>query len=250
LIYTAETEAGGPVDLWVINADGTNPQNLTAPVRAGQTNENDYHPAWCSDGTIAFTSIRNNSPQVFIIQSLDNREARNYSTSRANPLEYNPLFFPDCRRLLLISTQNGAGELWRVFPFNQAVAGMWATFPASGSYSYRTFLSELTQGNVILDAALSPDGTLVAYTRQGTGGVGNNIIISTVEDSQLNMTFQQVTSSRSDTQPQWSPDGTYLVFVSKREAGNSQIFRTLFTGAGPINLSNNTFTELSPAWQP
>ena len=188
--------------------------------------------------------------QRFIIQSLDNREARNYSTTRANPLEYNPLFFPDCRKMILISTQNGAGELWRVFPFNQAVASMWATFPATGSYSYRTFLSELTQGNVILDASLSPDGALVAYTRQGTGGGGNNIIISTVEDSQLNMIFQQVTSSRSDTQPQWSPDGTYLVFVSKRDGGNSQIFRTLVTGAEQINLSNNEFIELSPAWQP
>jgi len=250
LIYTAETEAGGPVDLWVMNADGSNPQNLTAPVRAGQTNENDYHPVWCSDGTIAFTSIRNNSPQVFIIQSLDNREARNYSTTRANPLEYNPLFFPDCRKMILISTQNGAGELWRVFPFTQALAGMWATFPTTGDYSYRTFLSELAQGNVILDASLSPDGTLVAYTRQGTGGVGNNIVISTVEDSQLNMTFQQVTTSRSDTQPQWSPDGTYLVFVSKRDGGQPQIFRALVTGAEQINLSSNEFTELSPAWQP
>jgi Tol biopolymer transport system component len=250
LIYTAETEPGGPVDLWVINADGTNPQNLTAPVRAGQANENDYHPAWCSDGTIAFTSIRNNSPQVFIIQSLDNREARNYSTTRANPLEYNPLFFPDCRRMLLISTQNGAGELWRVFPFNQAIAGMWATFPASGEYSYRTFLSELAQGNVILDASLSPDGTLVAYTRQSAGGAGNNIIIATVEDSQLKMVFQEVTTSRSDTQPDWSPDSRYLVFVSKRDGGKPQIFRTLVTGAEQVNLSNNSFTELSPAWQP
>jgi Tol biopolymer transport system component len=59
-----------------------------------------------------------------------------------------------------------------------------------------------------------------------------------------------MTSSRSDIQPQWSPDGTYLVFVSKRDGGNSQIFRTLFTGAEQINLSQNEFTELSPAWQP
>jgi Tol biopolymer transport system component len=151
--------------------------------------------------------------------------------------------------MLLISTQNGSGELWRMFPFRQAMAEMWATFPTAGNYSYRTFLTELTQGNVILDAALARDGTAVAYTRQGTGGVGNNIVVTTVEDSQFNMKFQQVTTSRSDTTPQWSPDGVYLVFATKRD-GNPEIYRTLAGGQEQINLTNNPATDIAPAWQP
>lgn len=253
LLYTAEIAPGGPIDLWVINADGTNPVNLTAPDRAGRPNENDFHPAWCADGTIAFASIRNNYPQVFIV-TLENRTPRNYSTTRSNVVEYNPLFFPDCRRMLVISTQNGAGELWRIFPSRAAQALMWANFPAfpgaNNENSYRSFLSELPQGNVILDAALSPDGTRFVYTRESPGNIGRNIILTTVENSQLQMRFRQLTESRSDSQPRWSPDGNYLVFTSRRAGGNFQVFRMTADGEDEVNLSNNTFTELGPAWQP
>ncbi|MBL8056825.1 MAG: serine/threonine-protein kinase [Anaerolineales bacterium] len=258
LMYSAEIAPGGAIDLFVINADGTNPVNITAPTSAGRPNENDFQPAWCQDGTIAFTSLRNNSPQVFIIPSLDNREARNYSTSRANPLEYNPLFFADCRRMLVISTQNGAGELWRLFPSRQAQAAMWATFPAypgaNNENSYRIFLSELPQGNVILDAALAPDDTQFVFTRQSPGAQGNTLILGTVENSPLQMKFQQLTEARSDTSPQWSADGRYLTFVSKRDGGLPQVFRMTSGGLEEINLSARAggaaFTELSPAWQP
>ncbi|MCS6909689.1 MAG: protein kinase [Anaerolineales bacterium] len=253
LLYTAESVPGGPIDLWVINADGTNPVNLTAPDRAGRPNENDFHPAWCSDGTIAFASIRNNYPQIFII-TLENRVPRNYSTTRSNVVEYNPLFFPDCRRMLVISTQNGGGELWRIFPSRAAQALMWAVFPAfpgpNNENSYRSFLSELPQGNVILDADLSPDGTRFVYTRESPGSIGRNIVATTVETSQLMMRFRQLTEGRSDSQPRWSPDGNYLVFTSRRAGGNPQIFRMTADGEEEVNLSNNSFTELGAAWQP
>ncbi len=253
LLYTAEVAPGGPIDLWVINADGSNPVNITAPDRAGRPNENDFHPAWCSDGTIAFASIRNNYPQIFII-TLENRTPRNYSSTRSNVVEYNPLFFPDCRRMLVISTQNGAGELWRIFPSRGAQALMWATFPAfpgaNNENSYRSFLSELSQGNVIVDAALSPDGTRFVFTRESPGNIGRNIILTTVENSQLQMRFKQLTEGRSDVQPRWSPDGNYLVFASRRAGGNFQIFRMTAEGEDEVNLSNNTFIELGPAWQP
>lgn len=254
LIYTAEVSPGGPTDLWLVNVDGTNPVNLTAPDRAGRTNENDYHPTWCNDGAndvILFTSIRNNSPQIFVF-TLADRTARNYSTSRSNPLEFNPMVFSDCRRMLILSTQNGRPELWRIFPSNNAKALMWLTFPefpgANRENSYRVFLSEIAQGNNILDAALSPDNFYVAYTRDASAG--RTIWLATVEDSQLLMKFQVLADSRSDTNPQWSPDGRYLVFVSKRDGGNQQIFRMTAAGNEETNLSLNAFTELSPVWQP
>ena len=59
----------------------------------------------------------------------DNRRPRNFSTIHSNPIEYSPVWFPDCKRFLLISTQNGAAELWRVFPFKQTYATLWDTFP-------------------------------------------------------------------------------------------------------------------------
>lgn len=43
---------------------------------------------------------------------------------------------------------------------------LWDQFPLSGQFSYRVFLSELPQNNVIVDADVSPDGLFVVYTRQ------------------------------------------------------------------------------------
>ncbi len=251
LIYTAEVTAGGPVDLWLINADGTNPVNLTAPDRAGRPNENDYQPVWCEDRTIFFTSIRNQYPQIFTFSS-DDRTPRNYSTTRSNVVEYNPTFFRnDCRRMLVISTQNGRGELWRIFPFVDAMKTMWDKFPLSGTFSYRVFLSELPQNNIILDADVSPDGLFVVYTRQSPSALGENVMLTTVEDSPLKMTFTQLTDGHSDSGPRWSADGRQIVFVSRRDGGGGQIYVMTSLGENELNLSGNPgWDEVSPVWGP
>ncbi|MBL8095728.1 MAG: protein kinase [Anaerolineales bacterium] len=251
IVYTAEVSPGGPVDLWIVNADGTNPVNLTVPDRAGRPNEDDFQPVWCDGKTIFFTSIRNQYPQIFVIEA-DNRAPRNYSTTRSNVVEYNPTFFrSDCRRMLVISTQNGRGELWRVFPFPEVMQAMWDRFPLSGQFSYRVFLSELPQNNIIVDADVSPDGLFVAYTRQSPSALGNNIMLTTVEDSPLKMSFTQLTDGHSDSSPRWSPDGKQIVFVSRRDGGGSQIYVMTSLGENEVNLSGIAeWDELSPVWGP
>ncbi len=251
LIYTAEVSPGGPVDLWMINVDGTNPVNLTVPDRAGRPNEDDYQPVWCADKTIVYTSIRNQYPQIFVI-SADDRTPRNFSTTRSNVVEYNPTFFrSDCRRMLVISTQNGRGELWRIFPYPDAMKKMWDQFPLSGQFSYRVFLSELPQNNIIIDADVSPDGLFVAYTRQSPSALGENILLTTVEDSPLKMKFTQLTDGHSDTSPRWSADGQQIVFVSRRDGGGSQIYVMTSLGENEVNLSGNPgWDDVSPIWAP
>ena len=251
LIYTAELAPGGPIDLWMINVDGTNPVNLTAPDRAGRPNEDDFQPVWCEGQTIFFTSIRNQYPQIFTI-SADNRAPRNYSTTRSNVVEYNPTFFrTDCRRMLVISTQNGRGELWRIFPFPDVMKSMWDKFPVSGTFSYRVFLSELPQNNIIMDADVSPDGLFVVYTRQSPSALGQNIMLTTVEDSPLKMTFTQLTDGHSDSSPRWSLDGKQIVFVSRRDGGGGQIYTMTSLGENETNRSGNPgWDEVSPIWGP
>ncbi len=248
LLYVAEGASGSGLDIWVVNADGTNPQNLTAPTKAGEATGDDFQPTWCNDGWIAFTSTRvGGIPQIFILR-LDDRTPRNFSRTHSSPIEYGVTWFPDCKRFLLITTQNGTAELWRVFPFKQTYPALWGTFPALAEQSYRVFLSDRAGYNAaVADAVVAPSGEYVAYTRQAPDG--NEIILTTVSDSQLTMNILQLTTTRSNANAHWSPDSRYLVFVAKRD-GNPEIYRMNLNGGDQINLSTNPAIDLNPVWQP
>ena len=50
-------------------------------------------------------------------------------------------------------------------------------------------------------------------------------------------------------EPEWSPDGSRLVFQSNR-SGTTQIYVINADGTGETNLSNNGFNDRAPDWSP
>jgi serine/threonine protein kinase len=228
LLYVAAGDAANGTDIWMINADGSNPIDLTAS-EAGRVAGDDYQPTWCADGTIAFTSLRtNNVPQLFTM-TLANPIPRNNSAQRNSPREYDVSYFAKCQRMIFVTTVNGTPELWRWFP---------------DLNSYRVFRSDIPLNAKAEDPAVSPDGAWVAYTRRAPDG--NEIILASVTNRLNN---QQITNTKNNSAPAWSPDGMYLVFVSKRD-GNPEIYRTLAGGQEQINLTNNAAIDTDPVWQP
>jgi len=72
-------------DIWVINADGATPRNLTR-----NTWEWDKHPSWSPDSRrIAFWSNRDGRQQIYVMDA-DGRDVRNISNTEWN--EYNSLW--------------------------------------------------------------------------------------------------------------------------------------------------------------
>jgi Tol biopolymer transport system component len=250
LLYVARPQPDADLDVWVINADGSNEQNLT-PSRPGFVSGDEIQPAWCNDGTIAFTSTRiNNTPQIFIMR-LEDRTPRNFSATRASPIEFGAQFFSDCRRVLLITTQNGDSEIWRMFPFRNVLDQMWGTFPPKDQTSYRVFLSDLGSGARAQEISISPDDQFVLYTRTKVSDGSSEIVVTTVSDSQNTMQISTLTNTKSNTQPAWSPDSKWITFVSKRDSPNQQIFRMRFNGAEQTNLTNDPdHIYVNPVWQP
>src|SRR5919204_1781338 len=86
------------------------------------------------------------------------------------------------------------------------------------------------------DIAWSPDGTKIAYTANA-GGKGFAIhVVDLASGEKTRLTD----GARDDSQPRWSPDGTLLVFWSRREATrtNADLFVVAAAGGEATRLES------------
>ncbi len=241
LLYVA-AGGDGHLNIWLIGADGSNPHNISA-AESGRATGDDYNPAWCKDGTIAFTTKRyNNVPQIVSL-TLENPRLRNTSLLDRfgnNPNEWNPAFFPQtCTRMLNVTVQNGRPEIWRVFPDLK---------------SWRLFFSDINgYGASAEEPAVSPNEKFVVYTRYGSKGEKDivHITIDTVNYAPITMQAQAkaLTTTGNNMMPQWSPDGKWITFVSGRD-GNREIYGMTSAGTDQHALTKDPADDVSPAWQP
>jgi dipeptidyl aminopeptidase/acylaminoacyl peptidase len=56
-------------------------------------------------------------------------------------------------------------------------------------------------------------------------------------------------TNQGDECPDWSPDGSKIVFDSYRD-GNLEIYVMNADGSSQTRLTNNAFTDYDPAWSP
>jgi TolB protein len=94
------------------------------------------------------------------------------------------------------------------------------------------------------DAVWSPSEYLIAFVSTVTG----NDEIYTVRPDGSELTRLTFNEWEWDKHPNWSPDGTQLVFWSNRGAARSQIWIMNADGGDQRNLSNNEFNDWDPVW--
>jgi dipeptidyl aminopeptidase/acylaminoacyl peptidase len=101
------------------------------------------------------------------------------------------------------------------------------------------------------DIAWSPDGTKIAYT----ANVGGKTFAIHVIDVATGAKRAVTDSSRTDFQPQWSPDGTLLVFWSRRETTptNADLYVVAASGGDATRLDTRGGVDgesTDPRWSP
>jgi Tol biopolymer transport system component len=154
----------------------------------------------------------------------------------------NPDWSPDGSRIAFSSDRTGKNEIYLM--------------KADGSDQTRlTYNPDKTNPNQSWEPKWSPDGTKIAFTFGYTpvpSDTRSSIDIMNADGTnQLRITFQAKAGfqDQADLEPDWSPDGTRIVFTSNRVV-NRQIYVMNADGSDQTRLTYDGGYNNQPVWSP
>jgi hypothetical protein len=171
-----ETNRTGDFEVFKMNADGTNPVNLTNNAAS------DTEPDWSPDGTkVAFVSDRDGNNEIYVMNADGSGQTRLTTNSES---ETGPEWSPDGTKI--------------AFETHREVNVM----NADGSGQVNLTSNAAFDGH----PAWSPDGTKIAFHTSRTGDIGDYFIYVMNPDGSNPVELSGILA-RSDRGPAWSPRG-------------------------------------------
>ena len=212
-------------EIYVMNADGTNPINLTQSV-----DRPDGRSSWSPDGKqIAFTSAELLNEDTLAnsniwVMNADGGNPRNITNH--DVLDQTPDWSPDGIRIAFSSNREGN---WEIYVMNT---------DGTNPINLTNHLAKDGRPD------WSPDGNRIAFSSDRD----NNLEIYLMNadgTNPINLTQHLAEDNRSS----WSPDGTRIAFESNRDE-NWEIYVMEADGANPINITQHPGRDYSPSWGP
>jgi Tol biopolymer transport system component/serine/threonine protein kinase len=255
----------GNYDIYVMNADGSNLQQLT-------TNEaDDVLPAWSPDGErIAFESTRDGIANEIYVMNADGSNLQRLTTNEKG--DYSPAWSPDGERIAFDSYRDSNFDIYVMNADGSNIQRLTTdeaddTFPAWAPDGERVAFHSGRDGNddiyvmnadgsniqrLTTDEALdtlpawSPDGERIAFSSRRDGNYGIGIYVMNADGSNV----QHITTNEErDGRLAWSPDGSRIAFASDRN-GNMDIYVMNADGSNLQRLTTDEADDLWPAWAP
>ncbi len=259
IAYQASIEE--QLEIFIMDADGSNKTRLT------NNPDTDNFPQFSPDDSqIAFCSFQNGYSQIFIMNS-DGSNKINLSNNTVD--ELHPQFSPDGSKIIFVSNRDGNEEIYMMNIDGSSQINLTDNmsydtspqFSSDGSkiifLSLRTWTFTLYSMNIngsnqsrlsslpgeIKNYDISPDGSKVTYQYFGPSSV--DIYIMDINGNNPN----NLTNNQG-WEPNFSPDGSKIVFSTTRNENNGEIYLMNSDGSDQVNLTNDIYGNRSPRFQP
>ena len=195
-----ETEEN--LDVWVVDADGSNKTQLTKDYYEDTL---EYGMEWNPDGSkMAYISEENTRYNIWIMDSDGGDKAQLTTDGRSNNIAWSP----DGSKIVYC--------IRNLASIKDVYSNIWVMNP-DGSNKI-----QLTTGWNCYNPVWSPDGSKMAYESHATENPGIWVMDSDGKNKiKLERSMFDINTYCFDKNPRWSPDGSKILFVSNRDQTTS-----------------------------